>query len=326
MKPIIHKNLTEAEWLELRKRNINSSEVAALFGHSTYTTAYEVWNIKAGELDDQFVMNDRVEAGQFLEPSIAAWAAHKLGCEAGPFKDYYELPELRIGASFDWEITQWDNMPPQLDGCTGPGIMEVKNVDYLQFKGSFKNGYSDRKWNDDDPDNILMPLHIELQVQDQLMVSGRTWAVIAVLVGGNDLKFVFRKRREDIIQKLFAGIAAFWKSIDENICPDPDFARDYDTLRALYAVPDPREALADEVLDEAMDAVAVASAAGAEKRAAEKREKEAKTRVMAVMKAAEMAVLPDGGKISWKANKHGTRTLRLTASPVPREEVNNEAA
>ena len=159
-----------------------------------------------------------------------------------------------------------------------------------------------------------------------MYVSGRSWAVVAVLVGGNDLRFVYRKRREDIILKIAVGIAAFWKSVDDNICPDPDFARDHDTLRALYAVPDPREALADDVLEEAMDAVAVAAAAGSEKRAAEKREKEAKTRVMAVMKTAELAVLPDGGKISWKANKHGTRTLRLTAAPTSREEVDDEAA
>jgi len=323
MKPTIHKNLSEQEWLELRRKNINSSEVAALFGHSTYTTEYEVWNIKAGELEDQFTMNDRVEAGQFLEPSIAAWAAHKLGCEARPFKDYYELPTARTGASFDWEIIFWDDAP---EGCEGPGILEIKNVDFLQFKGSFKAGYSDRKWNDDDPDNILMPAHIELQVQHQLYVSGRSWAVIAVLVGGNDLRFIFRKRREDIIEKIVSRIAAFWKSIDDNVCPNPDITRDHDTLRALYAVPDPRAALEEGVLEEAMDALASAKAAAAEKKAAEKVEKEAKTRLMAVMKTAELAVLPDGGKISWKANKRGTRTMLLTAAPAPREEMDDEAA
>lgn len=322
MKPTIHKNLSETEWLELRKRNVNSSEVAALFGHSTYLTEYEVWNVKAGELEDQFVSNDRVEAGQFLEPSIAAWAAHKMRWEAGPFKDYYEDQESRTGASFDWEITSWDDAP---EGFQGPGIKEIKNVDYLQFKGSFKAGYSDRKWNDDDPDNILMPPHIELQVQHQLYATGYLWAVVVVLVGGNDLKFVFRKRREDIITKIREKIAAFWKSIDDNICPDPDITRDHDTLRALYAVSDPRAALPDESHAEVMDAIAQAAAAGERKREAEKIEKEHKARLMKALGDVELAVLPDGSKVSWKTGKR-SRTMRITAAPTPREEVYHEAA
>jgi hypothetical protein len=91
-------------------------------------------------------------------------------------------------------------------------------------------------------------------------------------------------------------------------------------------VPDPRAALEEDVLEEAMDALATAKAASEEKKAAEKVEKEAKTRLMAVMKTAELAVLPNGGKISWKANKRGTRTMLLTAAPTPSEEVDDEAA
>ena len=78
-KPKIYDTSDEKTWLELRRRNINLSEVAALFGMSPYLTEYELWNIKAGELKDGFVSNDRVEAGQFLEAGIAAWAAHKKG-------------------------------------------------------------------------------------------------------------------------------------------------------------------------------------------------------------------------------------------------------
>ncbi|MEQ9242063.1 YqaJ viral recombinase family protein [Roseovarius indicus] len=97
----IHTTPDEQTWLDLRRRNINSSEVAALFGYSPYLTLYELWNVKAGELENSFTSNDRVEAGQFLEPSIAAWAAHKLGVEARPFKDYHEDHEARMGSSFD---------------------------------------------------------------------------------------------------------------------------------------------------------------------------------------------------------------------------------
>lgn len=104
MKLSIYDTPNEETWLELRRPNINSSEVAALFGMSPYLKEYELWNIEAGELEDGFVSNDRVEAGQFLEAGIAAWAAHKLDCEAQPYNDYYELPTERTGSPFDWEI------------------------------------------------------------------------------------------------------------------------------------------------------------------------------------------------------------------------------
>lgn len=310
----IHSDLTENAWLELRKKNINSSEVAALFGMSPYLTHFELWNVKAGEIEDGFSMNDRVKAGQYLEPSIGAWADDELVVKAQPFKDYYEDAQSRTGASFDWII-------PEMEGEDGPGIMEVKNVDFLQFKGSFKAGYSDRKWNDDDPDDILAPLHIEIQIQHQFMATEFKWGYFAVLVGGNDLKLIRRERREDIIQKIQSRISDFWKSIDENICPEPDETKDFEALKRLYAVSDPHAALPDEYHAEAMDAIAVAADVGEEKRAAEKAEKEAKARLMKVLGDVELAILPDGSKVSWKTGKRG-RTMRITAA---REDSNASA-
>ncbi|WYK04376.1 hypothetical protein DWF04_015295 [Cereibacter sphaeroides f. sp. denitrificans] len=55
----------------------------------------------------------------------------------------------------------------------------------------------------------MAPPHSELQVQHQLLVSGRQWAVIVVLVGGNDLRVTVRTRNEIIIQKIRDRVAAF---------------------------------------------------------------------------------------------------------------------
>lgn len=40
-----------AKWLAARARNINSSEVAALFGLSPYMTALELFALKTGQLE-----------------------------------------------------------------------------------------------------------------------------------------------------------------------------------------------------------------------------------------------------------------------------------
>ncbi|MEQ9242062.1 hypothetical protein [Roseovarius indicus] len=208
-----------------------------------------------------------------------------------------------------------------MDGEDGPKILEVKNVDFLRFRGSFNEGYSDRKWNDDDPDNVLAPPHIELQIQHQFMLTGRKWGYIAVLVGGNDLRLIRRERRDDIIEKIRACVADFWQSIADNICPDPDIHRDHETIKRLYAVSDPRAALPEDSHAEVQDAIAQAAAAGEQKRAAEKVEKEHKARLMAALGEVELAILPDGSKVSWKTGKQG-RTMRLTPA---KEQVDDAA-
>lgn len=78
---------SRANWLETRARNINSSEVAALFGLSPYMTPLELYAVKTGQIEDSFRDNDRAAAGRFLEAGIAAWACEKFGIVLRPFKD-----------------------------------------------------------------------------------------------------------------------------------------------------------------------------------------------------------------------------------------------
>ncbi|RAZ83433.1 YqaJ viral recombinase family protein [Cereibacter johrii] len=205
-----------------------------------------------------------------------------------------------MGSSFDWEILTWPDDPLTL--C-GHGILEVKNTDWLQFRS---------KWNDDG--ELMAPPHIELQVQHQLWVSGRQWAAIVVLVGGNDLRMTVRVRNEVIIGKIRDRCAAFWASIDAGTPPDPDYTRDGDAIRALYARPDPRAAMPPETHERAMQLIAAATAAAARKKVAEAEESAAKAEIMDMLREVEVAVFPDGSKVSWKANAKGSRVLRLTAA------------
>lgn len=296
------------EWLKVRARNINSSEVAALFGMSPYMTEFELWHLKKGNIPDSFEGNDRTEAGQFLEPAIAALAAHKNGWKSRPFKDYFEDAEARTGSSFDWIIDAWEGAP---EGCEGPGIKEIKNVDFFVFGGR------DRKWNGDDPENILAPYHIELQLQHQLLLTGYKWAVIVVLVGGNDMKISVRFRNEKIISKIRDRIAEFWKSIDENTPPDPDFTRDLSAIKALYARPDPTKVLPEDVQPRLVELVRDASELAGQRKEIEAREDAAKAEMMHLIgEVNEKAVLPDGSSVSWKADKNGRRSLRFTAAKM----------
>ncbi|WP_347138852.1 YqaJ viral recombinase family protein [Paracoccus sp. SSK6] len=302
-----------AKWLATRARNINSSEVGALFGLSPYMTPLELYALKKGLIEDGFKDNDRAAAGRFLEAGIAAWACEKFGFKAKPLKDYLEDPKARTGSSFDWEITAWDDAPGAFEGRIP---LEIKTVDYLGFNGSFKAGYTDRKWNADNPDDIVAPPAIELQVQHQMMLSGAPWAVIIVLVAGNQMHRIVRMRNETIIGKIRDRIAQFWLDVDFGREPTADYERDAETIKRLYVRPDPRAAVPAEQHARMMDAIDRACAAAEEKKAAAAIEEAAKAEVMDVLRETELAVLPDGSKASWKADKNGRRSLRLTAAPA----------
>lgn len=320
----IHKNLATKEnreaWLEARQNSITSSDVAAIFGRSPYKTLFELWAEKTGQIEDGFKENDRAAAGRHLEAGIASWACEKFGFEAKPFKDYYEDPDAKTGASFDWQITGWSDAP---SGFSFDDVvpMEIKMVDYRVFNGTFKEGYADKKWDAENPDDIVAPPHIELQVQHQMMMTGASWAVIIVLIAGNDLRMILRKRNETIIQKIRDGIAKFWKDVRNLVEPSPNYERDADAIKRLYARPDPRAALdAPEAIERLQELFFMTNEISDKKKDAEKKEKVLKAEIQDVLREVEFVILPDGAKVSWKADKNGRRTLRLTPS-VPFNEA-----
>ena len=96
---------SEEKWLETRKFYINSTESAALFNLSPYLTAFELYHLKTGNIEDGFVETERTKAGKFLESSIAEFAGAELGLEVEPFKDYLYDEDIKMGSSFDYVVT-----------------------------------------------------------------------------------------------------------------------------------------------------------------------------------------------------------------------------
>ena len=77
----------EAQWLEWRKADLTSTEIAALFGASPYTTVYELYHRKAGALPaEAFEVNERMKWGNRLEAAIAAGIAEDeiIACAVEP--------------------------------------------------------------------------------------------------------------------------------------------------------------------------------------------------------------------------------------------------
>lgn len=269
---------TEDAWLTARKLDVTSTESAALFGMSPYTTHFALWHAKRSGLAREFKVNERMKWGNRLEAAIAHGIAEEQGWEIKPLKEYMRDPDARLGSSFDFVITNLGE----------PVHLEIKNVDYLAFRDG---------WIEHDDGSIEAPEHIEMQVQHQMAVSGFKRAYIGAFIAGNRGVVIERERDEAVIAAIRHKVAAFWRTVDAGDEPDAIMPGDAEAVIRLnqYAQP-------GKILDVGTDANITAlvseykRAAAAESTAAEDKEV-AKAKLLEAIGDAEKVLL-DGWTIS----------------------------
>jgi putative phage-type endonuclease len=205
MKTENHQFTTEAEWLRMRSLDVTSTECAALFGKSPYTSYYKLWHSKKNlAVGGSFKETEKMKWGKRLQDAIAEGIAHERGWTIRKMDEYMRLPDLRMGSSFDFAIGD-------------DALLEIKNVGEKAFG----------KW---EVQGILprAPEHIELQCQHQLAVSGRRVCYIGALVGGCAAHVIERQRDEACIKLIFERVKFFWDTIDSGMAPSPDWDTDSD--------------------------------------------------------------------------------------------------
>jgi putative phage-type endonuclease len=246
-----------AEWLALRRKHVGASEVAVLFGAAPdyLPGPYALWQIKAGFVEPEDVDNERTRAGLKLEDAIAEMAAEKEGwtIEPGVYGSVHGL-----GATLDRRIAAPGPSDP---ACSGPGVLEIKNVDWLVHR---------RSWGDEPP------MHILLQLQAQLAATGYTWGAVAALIGGNHVEVYRYQPRPKLLAEIIRRVRHFWATIEQGTPPAPDGSDA--TYRALMQL---NSAVEEEPADldtneEAQRAASAYIAAAAAEKAAEKVRKEAR--------------------------------------------------
>lgn len=200
------------QWLDLRREDITSTMVPALFGLSPYTTRFELYHAKASGIEVPFKGNDRVDKGTRMEQYAAQEIAAKTGWTVEPFKSYMRVPDERMGCSFDCIATKPDG---------SRGILEIKAVDYFIHKD---------RWVDDQA-----PEHIEIQLQHQLECANEfEWGAIAAFTGIYDFHLYERERDREMGEAMRRTVAAFWADVDARRAPPPDFARDDAVIALLH--------------------------------------------------------------------------------------------
>jgi predicted phage-related endonuclease len=218
------------EWHAIRLKNIGGSEIAGLFGlHAAFgQSAYALHMVKSGRIPEPPVEDgpgSRVWFGVHMEPIIAAMGAelYRWTLEKGGYCTDDQQPGM--ACSVDFVITEPGPAEVEL-GFTGPGILQIKNTDWLNHR---------REWVGGEP-----PHWILLQLQHEIACAGYAWGAILPCIGGNELP-VYRYAARPVTAALIRDrIAEFWEGVRTGKPPSIDGSDSTaDAIRAAFpSVPD----------------------------------------------------------------------------------------
>jgi len=267
--------LDRPSWLAARQEGIGGSDAAAILGLSPFHSPLEVFVDKLGLVEPE-PESEAMRWGRILEPAIAERYIEETGRELAASSPYTLLvsrahPFLR--ATLDRAIIKAADKPV-------PAPLELKTT----------NGFRRESW-DEEP-----PLHVQIQGQHQLLVTGWEWVSYAVLIGGQTFRWVDMPRNEKFIALLRERLLDFWRHVELREPPD--------------AGPDDREVLAALYPHETEETVALPGAAVEwdEARVAalgqikqlEALKSEAENLLRQHIGAAAVGVLPNGVRYSWR--------------------------
>ena len=189
----------KAAWLEKRKHYITGTDAGKLIGVSPYGGKFAVWLDKTGRAAP-VVETPAMKAGKKFESAILQMYAEEMNCKL-EHVDGYNLITCdkypRIGASLDgWNH---DLQVP----------VDAKNI-------KWKN----EKWGDAWTDQF--PEYYKAQLQVQMMVTGATFAHLAVMFSGQDFFIYSMEYDEDMAQKILYATEEFWPFVERDKMPEAD--------------------------------------------------------------------------------------------------------
>lgn len=196
----INRNESEkAAWLEKRKHYITGTDAGKLIGVSPWGGKFAVWLDKTGRAAP-VVETPAMKAGKKFESAILQTYAEEMNCKL-EHVDGYNLITCdkypRLGASLDgWNH---DLKIP----------VDAKNI-------KWKN----EKWGDAWTDQF--PEYYKAQLQVQMMVTGATFAHLAVMFSGQDFFIYSMEYDEEMAQKILDATEEFWPYVENDQMPEAD--------------------------------------------------------------------------------------------------------
>ncbi len=189
------KAMSREEWLQWRNRGIGSSDAPVAVGVSRYKSPLELWLEKTGKKEpDDLSSKDAVFWGTTLEPIVAQVYAERTCKKVRRVNAVLQHPD------YPFMLANLDRI------VEGGGILEIKTAG-LRSQGQWEEG---------------VPLAYQIQVLHQLAVTGKAWADVAVLIGGQEFRIYRIEREETRITQLLELEKAFWTHVERDTPPEAD--------------------------------------------------------------------------------------------------------
>lgn len=276
----IKRNESEkAAWLEKRKHYVTGTDAGKLIGVSPYGGKFAVWLDKMGRAAP-VVETPAMKAGKKFESAILQTYAEEMNCKL-EHVDGYQLITCdnypRLGASLDG----W-NHDLQIP-------VDAKNI-------KWKN----EKWGDAWTDQF--PEYYKAQLQVQMMVTGATFAHLAVMFSGQDFFIYTMEYDEDMAQKILDATEEFWPYVENDQMPEADGSDEAtEYIKSEFAMGD---AAVKDPTEEILEALKDLQKAKLDEKDAQTRKAEAENKIKVYM--CDATVIK--GVCTWKNNKDSVKT------------------
>jgi len=192
------KTMTREEFLAQRRTGVGGSDVAPIFGLSTWSTPLDVYNEKLQLVPDK-EETDAMHFGNVLEDVVACEFTRRTGIRVQRRNSMFrheKHPEL---------IANIDRY------CVGEkAVLECKT----------RNAFAKDEWGESGTDHVPFPYLC--QVQHYQTVTGLKNAFLAVLIGGDDFRWYRLPYSERLAKALADKSREFWNDhVLKQIPPPP---------------------------------------------------------------------------------------------------------
>ncbi len=270
----------KAAWLEKRKHYVTGTDAGKLIGVSPYGGKFAVWLDKMGRAAP-VVETPAMKAGKKFESAILQTYAEEMNCKL-EHVDGYNLITCdkypRLGASLDG----W-NHDLQIP-------VDAKNI-------KWKNEKWGDAWTSDFPE------YYKAQLQVQMMVTGATFAHLAVMFSGQDFFIYSMEYDEDMAQKILDATEEFWPYVENDQMPEADGSDEAtEYIKSEFARGD--AAAVKDPTEEILEALKGLQKAKLDEKDAQNRKTEFENRIKLFMGDATAIK----GVCTWKNNKDSVKT------------------
>jgi hypothetical protein len=268
------------QWLAARRDYCGASEIAALIGLHPWLSPFELWARKTGRLPEA-EETPAMRRGRLLEP-----VAIDIVAEDHPSWTVARNP-VPGGKMFIDRRARIACTPDAIaiDPLRGRGVVQVKSVSPRVYRREWRNAEGE----------IELPLWVAVQASVEAALTESRWAAVAALVVEDVIAchVIDVPLLKGIVERVKAEVRTFWKHVERETQPAPDYGRDLNAIKLLNLETVPSVGPVEIDNEDLVNALAEHVLCAADLKALKARQDKAEALIRSVMGAHETALAGD---------------------------------